>query len=655
MPKLSAPILVLLLIASCFLIVIEPTQSADSSSWMPKASMPTARSRLGAAVVNGEIYAIGGDYASLYGNCIGPSLGDVVDTCEKYGPSSDTWVQTASMPTARCSLATVTYNNKIYCIGGFLDAQIVTGTNEVNLIVTGANEVYDPSTDQWQTKTSMLTPRMDLQAHLVNGKIYLIGGSTEYGSYLPNNEVYDPLNDTWSTKTPCPYTISSGASAAVDGKIYFLVKASQLDLGAFIAIYDPATDEWTTGAQAPTYGGISAAACVIESTDKADNAIVFLDESSTYFYYPANNTWAKGDSNPAIVGFPAVITLNGKLHSIGGIKAPFEGYIVMTTSVATHEQYTPNAHSAIPQDTKIYIKPDGSIEPETGNITFDGNFTYSFTDDIYQRIVIQKDNIILDGNGHALYGQSGLSYGISIFQRTNVVIIDLTITQFDVASVGIDQSSNIFILGNTLSRNLNNGIRLYGSSNNTIMGNTIVGNQYMSGIQLMDGSNNNNIIANDITENQLGLYCIDSSGNNIYHNNFLQEHSKWINHVEARVVDNLSNSWDNGSQSGGNYWADHNGTDPYVINRYNKDNYPLTSKFDINTVSLELPTWTPTPTPAPSPSPVSNNAQEPTQSTSVEPEINQISEIHVLIVVAVLLVCIVLILFIRYLKHKHQK
>jgi parallel beta-helix repeat protein len=640
----------LLLLITSFLIV-ESAQCTDTSntSWISKASLMTSRSRLGAAVINGEIYAFGGDYASLYGNCIGPSLGDVVDRCEKYSSVSDTWIQIASMPTARCSLATVAYNNKIYCIGGFLESKIVSGTNEVNQIITGTNEVYAPSTDQWQTVTSMPTPRMDLQAHLVNGKIYLIGGSTEYGFYLPNNEVYDPVNDTWSTKTPCPYTIASGASATINGKIFFLVKASQLDLGAFIAIYDPSTDQWSIGAQAPIYGGISAAACAIEGKEKADNTVVFIDESSTYFYYPANNTWAKGESNPTNVGFPAVVTLNGKLHVIGGIEAPFEGYIVMTTSVAAHMQYTPNVTSQVPEDLKIFIRQDGSIYPSTANITTTDKITYSVTDDIYQRIVIQKDNTILDGHGHTIYGQSGLSYGISIFQRTNVVILDLTITQFDVASIGIDQSTNIFILRNTLSKNVNNGLRLYASSNNTIMGNTIVGNQYMSGIQLMDHSNNNNIIANNIKENQIGLSCFDSSGNIIYHNNFLQEHSNWINHAEARTVGEFSNKWDNGSPSGGNYWVDNNETDPYVINEYNRDNYPLTERFDIKSVSIEIPTWTPTPTPTPTASeiPQQESSTQPNQTSTT-----QLPLIPIIIAVFLLVVCSAAVLLFRRLRNK---
>jgi len=86
------------------------------------------------------------------------------------------------------------------------------------------------------------------------------------------------------------------------------------------------------------------------------------------------------------------------------------------------------------------------------------------------------------------------------------------------------------------------------------------------------------------------------------------------------VADELSNSWDNGSPSGGNYWADFQGISPYVISEHNKDNYPLTSRFDISSVPLQLPEWTPTPTPESSALPVSIDTQ-PAENASVAPEV----------------------------------
>ena len=50
----------------------------------------------------------------------------------------------------------------------------------------------------------------------------------------------------------------------------------------------------------------------------------------------------------------------------------------------------------------IYIRVDGTING-TNNILRDG-YIYSFTGDIFDSIVIEKDNIVIDGAGFSLLG-----------------------------------------------------------------------------------------------------------------------------------------------------------------------------------------------------------------------------------------------------------
>ena len=62
----------------------------------------------------------------------------------------------------------------------------------------------------------------------------------------------------------------------------------------------------------------------------------------------------------------------------------------------------------------IYIRADGSIDPDTALIQRDGNI-YTFADNIYyDEIVVERDNIVVDGAGYTLQG-SGFwdSKGIS--------------------------------------------------------------------------------------------------------------------------------------------------------------------------------------------------------------------------------------------------
>ena len=57
------------------------------NTWEAVASMPTARAQLGVAVVNGKIYAIGGE-----SNDHGPIL---LNITEEYDPPTNTWTTKA--------------------------------------------------------------------------------------------------------------------------------------------------------------------------------------------------------------------------------------------------------------------------------------------------------------------------------------------------------------------------------------------------------------------------------------------------------------------------------------------------------------------------------------------------------------------------------
>jgi hypothetical protein len=50
----------------------------------------------------------------------------------------------------------------------------------------------------------------------------------------------------------------------------------------------------------------------------------------------------------------------------------------------------------------IYIRADGSVEPSTANITSVDNVTYTFTNNINDYIVVQRNNIVVDGAGYTV-------------------------------------------------------------------------------------------------------------------------------------------------------------------------------------------------------------------------------------------------------------
>jgi len=266
-------------------------------------------------------------------------------------------------------------------------------------------------------------------------------------------------------------------------------------------------------------------------------------------------------------------------------------------------------------ESTIYIRADGSVEG-TDKIQQNGN-VYTFTDNIVnQSIIVEKDNIVVDGAGYTLEGD-GTIESIWLENRCNVTIKNMQITHFGGGIKIMGNCENNAIIGNNITdighETAANGIWVsFGASNNTISGNNIT-NNYVGIFVYMGGGNiisenyitanwgagvwiaggSNRIIRNDIINNGVGV-SVDIGENIIYHNNFVN------NTVQAAVNEASSavNIWDDGYPSGGNYWNNYNGTDndgdgigetPYAIDENNQDNYPLVNQ----TIIPEFPSLTP--------------------------------------------------------------
>ena len=167
----------------------------------------------------------------------------------------------------------------------------------------------------------------------------------------------------------------------------------------------------------------------------------------------------------------------------------------------------------------IYIRSNGDVEG-TDKIQRNGD-NYMFTANINDSIVVERDNILLDGAHYTLRGaRSGT--GISLSGSSNVTIKNMEIKDFN---YGISLSSNNTISENNITANNDEGILVF-ISNNNISGNNITANNSY-GIKLIS-SNNNIISRNNITANgESGIWLSSSSNNNIISRNNITAHSSW--------------------------------------------------------------------------------------------------------------------------------
>lgn len=316
-----ATLIVFLILCSISVSLLNiETVRATEDYWATMTEMPTVRSGLGVAVVDGKIYAIGG------------SDGDSqLDTNEMYDPETDTWVSKQPMPTARSRFGITVFENKIYVIGGANASMF-----------TDANEVYDPATDTWEIKASMPAGgRSELAVNAVNDKIYAIGGHFLGIFWIPSNltEVYDPVTDTWTTKAEMPTAVYSCTSAVVDNKIYLIENGRSVTIPCLNQIYDTETDTWSYGQPIPTR--VVGAAAVATTGVYAPKRIYVIGGGDLFtydlnqIYDPATDTWTTGTAMPTPRQRLGVVVLNDTLYAIGGYQ------IDSDARVSKNERYTP--------------------------------------------------------------------------------------------------------------------------------------------------------------------------------------------------------------------------------------------------------------------------------------------------------------------------
>ncbi len=213
--------------------------------------------------------------------------------------------------------------------------------------------------------------------------------------------------------------------------------------------------------------------------------------------------------------------------------------------------------------------------------------TCTLGQDLNKGVVIDSDDITLDGNNHMLVGDTTYdTKGIYLDQKTGVTIRNITTSYFQYGILSQLSQNNIFT--NNIALNNSFGIFLDDSDNNVLEKNATFGNSV--GIVLYTFSDGNTLADNTVASSSLGIYLQSSSNNNlhnntisnngsfggvdlsladnnkIYNNNFVSN-EKQINYRSG--FDNLFNL---NTPIGGNYYSDFD-TPAEGCTNFNDDNF----------------------------------------------------------------------------------
>ena len=296
--------------------------------------------------------AVNGMIYVFGGSLVGAQNEGWVSTVDVYNPANDTWAKKADMPTKRGRIAASVLDGKIYVMGG---STIVDRRGQPIGKTLKTLEVYDPATDTWEKKADMLTANTSLSTAALNGKIYIVAGWTNVGGTTALSEIYDPATDTWVKSTPLISKRIGPTAAAVNGKVYgfggFRKEAHWVEI---VEEFDPATNQWTRKADLPTprqhthpNAPVVDGKIYVMGGDK-ENQIVPTVE----VYDPEADTWAEVRKMPTARNALAAAAVKGKIYAIGGRDQE---------PLATLEEYTP-------EGWPFAVEPQGKLATTWGQI-----------------------------------------------------------------------------------------------------------------------------------------------------------------------------------------------------------------------------------------------------------------------------------------------
>ncbi|MGI8855027.1 MAG: Kelch repeat-containing protein, partial [Thermomicrobiales bacterium] len=204
--------------------------AGKAAQWTPKAALPEPRANLAVAVLDGKIYAVGGERD-----------GAPVATASVYDPATDAWSALPPLPEGRTNLAATGAGGKLYALGG----TPVAG-NAVARPVLATVSVYDPATRRWSTAAPLPAARLGLATVTVGSNLYALGGQ-QNGTSLTTAERFDTQANTWSTLPAMPDARRNLAATSRENTIYALGGIGAAESSNSVQVFDTAANKWSGG------------------------------------------------------------------------------------------------------------------------------------------------------------------------------------------------------------------------------------------------------------------------------------------------------------------------------------------------------------------------------------------------------------------------
>ncbi|XP_054161306.1 kelch-like protein 5, partial [Oppia nitens] len=241
---------------------------------------------------NSFIYICGGLDGTTY-----------LSQCYKYNKQTGIWETIQSLTTKRDLFSLISYDSKLYAIGGY------------NGKTLNSIETYDTLTNKWQSIAPMNIIRHQHDATVIQNTIYVCGGLN--GNVFKTCEYYSLTTNEWHFAQPMATERRCLELVANDGFIYAIGGHNGKEYLNTMERYDIKTQQWQPMGYMRYARGYFGSALFMGKLYVC-GGLGNTDQKSCESYDPKANQWTPIASMLLDRHYFKLIAFNEKLYALGG-------------------------------------------------------------------------------------------------------------------------------------------------------------------------------------------------------------------------------------------------------------------------------------------------------------------------------------------------